>query len=141
MRKRKACWSETGSASGRRSAGGCSSTSCWSCFSPAKVQVADRVAEALAARFEFGLRPFHQSLFHRLEKRFIQKNQLHLLRIVRPVGGEMHDAARRELFRRQRDERRLHQAALVVAFLRPWVGEEDVQRGERAGRNHVAQNL
>jgi hypothetical protein len=43
--------------------------------------------------------------------------------------------------RRQRGERRLHQAALVVALLRPRVGKEEMDRRKRAVGNHVLEHV
>ena len=49
--------------------------------------------------------------------------------------------ARREARGEQRDEGRLDQAALVVAFFRPGIGKEDMDAGERRRRDHVAQHF
>jgi len=51
------------------------------------------------------------------------------------------DAAGRELARRERGKFRLHHAALVVALLRPGIGKEEVDRGERAIADHVLEHI
>ena len=53
----------------------------------------------------------------------------------------MERAAGRELARRKRRELRLHEATLVVPLLRPGIGEEQMNRGERAIGNHARQHL
>src|SRR5205823_6980606 len=123
--KEAACCSATGSACARPSAGGSSSTSCWR-FSSAKVQIADRVSESLAPRRELRRRPGRKAARCRLEQRLGGEDRLHLLGIIRPVGRRVQHAARRELARKQRRDIRLHQPALVVALLRPWIREEEV---------------
>ena len=53
----------------------------------------------------------------------------------------MQIAAGLEPTRQQRDKVSLHETALVVAFLRPGVGEEYVRTVKRNRRDHVAQHL
>ena len=62
-------------------------------------------------------------------------------RVVRPIGRRVQDAAWLELARRQRGERRLHQAALVVALLRPRIRKEEMDRRERAVGDHVLEHV
>ena len=69
------------------------------------------------------------------------KHFYHLRCVVLPVGGSVQVAAGGELARRERGEGRLHKAALVVAFLRPGVGEEQVDGGERAIGDHLFQHF
>src|SRR5207302_8138741 len=65
----------------------------------------------------------------------------HVLSIVGPVGGGMHDTLWGELARGEGGELRLHQAALVMPLLRPGIGEEQMNRGERAVGNHAREHL
>src|SRR5882762_7476535 len=96
-------------------------------FSPEK-EVADRVPEASTARLELGGGSLDKTGRRRFQKRFVHKDRIHVLGIVRPVGGRVEGAAGRELARRKRRELRLHQATLVVPLLRPGIGKE--QRSE-----------
>ena len=93
------------SASGRPSAASASSTSCWRFSCPAKQQLADRVTEALSARFEFRDRPRGEARAAGSSSGSFENTSLHLLGIVRPVGRRVQDAAGRELARRERGER------------------------------------
>src|SRR5207302_1051734 len=76
-------------------------------FSPEK-EVADRVPEAPAARLELGGESLDKAGRRRLEQWLIHKYGIHVLRIVRPVGGSVHDAPWGELARGEGGELRLH---------------------------------
>src|SRR5688572_5416026 len=134
--KRRVCWSATGEPCARRRADSVSLTSCFSFFSPTKQKIAHRVPEAEAARFEFRRRPRAERRGGRLEQRLAREHLFHVLRVFGPVCGGVQDAADLELARRARGEFRLHQPALVVPLLRPWVGKEEVNRRERAVTDH-----
>jgi len=64
-----------------------------------------------------------------------------VLGVLQPVGGGVQDPAFPELRRRQGGKRRLHHAALVMALLRPRVGEEKMDRGERPVGDHVLEDV
>src|SRR5258708_6527827 len=102
---------------------------------PGEEKVPHRVAEIEAAALELGLRAprgarcisvgaVAQSL------RGTQHGE-HMLGIVLPIRGHMQEAVRGEPRGGQRGEFRRHHAALVVAFLRPGIGKEGVDRRER----------
>src|SRR5687768_7561419 len=94
-------------------------------------KLVDRMTQALAARLELGERLGEKAPVRFLECRFTREDLAHPLGILRPVGGRVQDAAGGELARGERGEAGLHEAALVVALLRPRVGKEEVDRRER----------
>ena len=65
----------------------------------------------------------------------------HLHGVIFPVGGAMQIAARRQALGKLLHERRLDQAALVMARLVPRVGEKHMDAGQRIGGDHVRQHL
>ena len=67
------------------------------------------------------------------------QHRQHVLGIALPIGGEMEHPPRLEPRRHQAGEVRLHQAALVVALLRPWVGEPEEDSVQAPGRHVLAQ--
>src|SRR5207237_1308941 len=62
-----------------------------------------------------------------------------ITRLIALADGQI--ATLREPVRQRVDERRLQQAALVMPFFRPWIGEEDVNRRERRWRDHRVHDL
>ena len=88
------------------------------------------MAEAHASPFEVSERPAGRSLAvpsvdcKILEQARLPQGVEHLLGVVLPVGGEAQDAASTELPCDELDERRLNQAPLVMALLRPGIGKE-----------------
>ena len=65
----------------------------------------------------------------------------HGVRILHPVRRDVQVTPWREPGREQRNERRLQQAAFVVPLLRPRIGEEYVDAGERGRHQHVLHDL
>src|SRR5262249_17463668 len=53
----------------------------------------------------------------------------------------MHDSTWTQFLSYQEGERGLHQAALVVALLRPWIREKKMDGRERAVGDHVLEHL
>lgn len=110
-----------------------------------KDQVPDAVAQAQAARLELGLRPVGRArrVVGRgvLQQRLAAQHFQHLLGIVFPVGRAVDIATGRQAAGQQCDERRLDQAALVVALLGPGVGEIDVHAGQAVRGQHVAHHF
>src|SRR5205814_1805995 len=66
---------------------------------------------------------------------------LHMVGVVGPVGRRMQHAARCQLPCHERGSLRLHQAPLVMALLRPRVGEEKMDRRDALVADHVLQHL
>lgn len=103
------------------------------------------MAQPQAARLELGLGAVvgarRVAVHGVLQQRLVAQDFEHLHGIVLPVGGAMDVAARRDAAGQQRDERRLDQAALVMALLGPRVGEIDVHAGQRIGGDHVAHHF
>src|SRR5512139_2431659 len=101
---------------------------------PAEHQVPHPVSEADAALLEFGERAgvgARRVVSHGIgEQRFGGEHRQHLLGVVLPVGGQVDVAARLQPTGEQRHQRRLDQAALMVALLVPGVGKEDMDAGE-----------
>src|SRR3954454_7829020 len=104
-------------------------------------QVANRVAQPPPALLELGRRARDESRVAGSKAGVRLENGGNVLGILRPVRRHVHDATRHELSRDQRYERRLHEPPLVVALLRPRVGKEDVQCGERAIADHPLEDL
>ena len=75
------------------------------------------------------------------QQRFRAQYCQHLFGVVLPVGGDMNVPAGFKFLNQLRHEWRLDQAALVVARLVPWVGEEDVHAVQRVVGQHVAQHF
>ena len=109
---------------------------------PAEVQVANRVSESLARATRTSWSAARRIRGSAVSSSGSAPNTaFDVLRVVRPVGRRVQDAAGRELARHQRGEFRLHQAALVMALLRPRIGEEEMHRRERSSLDHVLQHL
>src|SRR5690606_16879920 len=130
------------------SASAVSITGCWSQWSGAVVeQVPDPVAEPLAAGFEMCLRPppgpRHVPARPGAVAQPVRsvEHVPHVFGIVPPIGGKVQAAVRRKLAYQQRDERRLHQSALVVAFFVPRVGEVDPHLVQAGVGDLVLQHL
>src|SRR3954464_15431192 len=104
-------------------------------------QVANRVSQPPPALLELGRGARDESRVARTKAGVRLENGGNVLGIFLPVRRDVHDAARHELSRDQRNEGRLHQPPLVVALLRPRVGKEKVQRGERAVRDHPLEDF
>ena len=64
----------------------------------------------------------------------------HLLRIRRPVGGQVQRRARRQPRGEQGHESGLDQAPFVVALLRPRIGKEHHRAGEGSRCQHVLEH-
>ena len=71
---------------------------------------------------------------------FCQHEQ-HLLGVVLPVGGQMNVAARDKTRDEELYKPRLDQPALVMALLRPRVGEKNVNPREALGPNHLLHHI
>ena len=69
------------------------------------------------------------------------KDRGDLIRVVGPVGCRVQYSTPLEFPRGQGREFRLHHAPLVMALLRPWVREEQVDRREAAVGDHLFQHL
>ena len=109
---------------------------------PAAKQVANGQAQPHTACLELGQRTIlgarREALAGLFKQRLGRKRGEHLARVVLPVRGEVQVAARHEPERELPREPGLQKPALVVSFLRPRVREEDVDAGERGGRDHRA---
>jgi drug/metabolite transporter (DMT)-like permease len=108
-------------------------------------QVPNAVAQFQATVFELGqraVRRLRRVAFGGILQRWFGAQYFqHLHRVIFPVGGQVDIAARRQVLAQGFHERRLDQAALVVARLVPWVREIDMHARQRAGRDHVAQHF
>src|SRR5256714_5846303 len=111
----------------------------WSDFS--EHQIPDAVAERETAALELGLgpglRPAGITGSGVAERRLGGENLQHLPGVFLPIGAGMHAGAALHPRGEQRDERRLDEAPLVMALLRPGIGKEYVHAVERRGRDHV----
>jgi len=67
--------------------------------------------------------------------------RLHLRGVVGPVGRGVQHAAGGQLARHERRVLRLHQAPLVMALLRPRIGQEEMDRREAVIADHVREHL
>src|SRR5690606_21668861 len=89
-------------------------------------QVPDAMPEPVAAALEtrqrtiLGTRHVARLAGEILERRFGIEDFPHVLGVWLPVGGKMKFAAGDQLARHQAGEPGLHDAPLVVPFLRPW---------------------
>ena len=96
-------------------------------------QIPDAVAELEAAALEFGFRSGVRPVGvtgRRVPKLRLGGEHLeHLPGVFLPIGAGMHAGAGLHPRGEQRGERRLDQAPLVMALLRPGVGKEYVHAG------------
>ena len=113
--------------------------------SAADHQIPHAVPEPQAARLELGLRAIRRA--RRVAGRRVLQQGLggqdfeHVLGIRLPVGCQVNVAAGGKLARHERHQRRLDDAPLVVPFLGPRIGEEDVQPGKRRVGDHLFQHV
>src|SRR5688500_15602662 len=99
------------------------------------------MSKALSARFELGLRSRRKAGARRFQQGFTAKHRGHVFGVIRPVRRGMQHPARRELACDERGKAGLHQAALVMTLLRPWVRKEEMDRSEAFVRDHALQHL
>src|SRR3954468_19356040 len=131
----------TGSESGRRSSGAGFSMSCWSASCPPEENLRDPVSELQPTSFEFRCGARYEPGCGTLVERIAAKKCIDVLRVFRPVGRGMEEAARLELGCEKLDEGQLHQTALVMALLRPRVWKKEVHRCERRIADHLLQHF
>jgi len=112
---------------------------------PPEHEIEHGVPELHAAHLELRPRPPRRTRRERFgrvgEQRLAGERGEHLVRVVLPVRRGVQVAAGRETLRERAHERRLHEPSLVMALLRPRVGEEHVHAGERALRDHRLDDL
>src|SRR5438874_2157665 len=92
------------------------------------------VSELAPAALELGLGPrfraWREALGAIPKPRHRGEHFQRLLGILLPIGGDVQVSARTQARRGERRERRLEKASLVVALLRPGIGEKDVDAVE-----------
>ena len=112
---------------------------------PPEHEIEHAVPETKPSRLELRpraiVRPRSEARRAVFEQRLGGKRGEHLAGIVFPVGRDVQIAAGSEAQRQLTDESRLQKPPLVVALLRPRVRKEDVNAGERRGRDHRGDDL
>ncbi len=103
--------------------------------------MAEREAAALELGFRSGLRPAGVAGRRVPERRLGGEHLQHLPGVFLPIGAGMHAGAGLHPRGEQRNERRLDEAPLVMALLRPGVGKEYVHAVQSVRGDHVLHHL